>query len=172
MKNRIVSRLAILLCAFCLFGIVAVCHAEQGGYVLMNIPYAAFYEAEVTDASGIDAVASATLMKPRTMGLAGGSYHVNPNGSDITGVIFPVYVESEEMLAMYGGDEITDETTITITVNDNGQITTATYTGRDALFESFPFSYYRLSEVPAVYKKLGWDSSFGPMEGLTVEIEG
>ena len=38
MKNRIVSRLAILLCAFCLFGIVAVCQAEQGGYVLMNIP--------------------------------------------------------------------------------------------------------------------------------------
>ena len=50
MKNRIMSRLAILACVLCLLGTVAVSHAEQGGYVLMNIPYAAFYEAEVTDA--------------------------------------------------------------------------------------------------------------------------
>ena len=120
MKNRIVSRLAILLCAFCLFGIVAVCHAEQGGYVLMNIPYAAFYEAEVSDASGIDAVASATLMKPRTMGLAGGSYHVNPDGSDITGVIFPVYVEDFSVLSSLGGTEITDESIVEITVTNKG----------------------------------------------------
>ena len=32
MKKLIVSRLAILLCAFCLFGVMTVCHAEQGGY--------------------------------------------------------------------------------------------------------------------------------------------
>ena len=96
MKKKITSRLLILLCLICA---VSVCGAlaengsAQSGYVLMNIPYAAFYEAEVTDASSIDAVTSSTLMKPRTAGLAGGSYHVDPAGSDITGVIFPVFVE-------------------------------------------------------------------------------
>jgi hypothetical protein len=38
----------------------------------------------------VDAVTSATLNKPRTGTLAGGSYHVNADGSDISGVIYPV----------------------------------------------------------------------------------
>ena len=119
MKNRIVSRLVILMCVFCLLGAVAVSHAEQqDGYVLMNIPYAAFYEAEVTDASAIDAVTSSTLMKPRTIGLAGGSYHVDAAGSDITGVIYPVLVEDLSVLADY--TEITDESSVTISVTNRG----------------------------------------------------
>ena len=32
MKNRIVSRLAILACVFFLLGVMAACHAEEGGY--------------------------------------------------------------------------------------------------------------------------------------------
>ncbi len=159
--------LAMLVCCHGAFA-----QEEDGAiYVLMTIPYDMFYEAETTGGQ-YDSVSSATRVKPLMMDYSGGSFHFMPDGREITGVIFPVYVESEEMLAMYGGTEITDETSITITVNDNGQITTTTYTGKDALFESFPFSYYRLSEVPAVYKKLGWDSSFGPMEGLVVEIDG
>ena len=76
------------------------------------------------------------------------------------------------MLQMYGGTEVTDDTTITITVNDNGKQITTTYKGADALFESFPFSYYRLSEEPAVFKRMGWDSTFGEMEGLVIMLEG
>ena len=77
--------------------------------MLMNIPYADFYAAEVTDASGLDAVASATLMKPQAGSLAGGSYHTDPAGSDISGVIFPVYVEDAAVLPALGGIEITDD---------------------------------------------------------------
>ena len=58
------------------------------GYVLMNIPYAAFYESD--GVTSVDSVSSATLNKTRNSGLAAGSYHVDPNGSDITGITFPV----------------------------------------------------------------------------------
>ncbi|MBR5110905.1 MAG: hypothetical protein IK099_12000 [Clostridia bacterium] len=172
MKKLIVSRLAILLCAFCLFGVMTVCHAEQGGYVLMNIPYDQFYAAEVTDASSIDAVASATLMKPRAMGLAGGSYHVDPDGSDITGVIFPVYVEDLSVLPSLGGKEITDESSVEITVTNKGQESTTTFTGSDALFEAPSFSWYALTETPNVYKKLNADGSFSAVSGETVTLDG
>ena len=162
--------LAVLFCCLCV-------SAEEGGsagegvYVLMTIPYDMFYEAETTGGA-YDSVSSATRVKPLMMEYAGGSFHFMPDGREITGVVFPVYAESEEMLAAYGGMEITDETSVTITVNDNGKEITTTYTGKDALFESFPFSYYRLSEVPAVYKALGWDSKFGPMQGLVIELDG
>ena len=163
--------LAILLAAVTLLCYAGVSAEEEGVYALMTIPYELFYEAETTGGR-YDSVASATRVKPLMMSYSGGSFHFMPDGQEITGVVFPVYAESEAMLAMYGGTEITDESSVTITVNDNGTEITETYTGRDALFESFPFSYYRLSEAPAVYKTLGWDSSFGPMQGLVVETDG
>ena len=56
-------------------------------YVQMNIPYADFYKAAgVDNASEIDAVTSATKNKTRAGNLAAGSYHVNADGTDITGV--------------------------------------------------------------------------------------
>ena len=55
-------------------------------YVLMNIPYADFYKAD--GVTGADTVSSATKQKTRAS-LAAGSYHVNSDGSDITGVTFP-----------------------------------------------------------------------------------
>ena len=62
-------------------------------YVQMNIPYADFYKAAgVDNASEIDAVTSATRNKTRAGNLAAGSYHVNADGTDITGVSFPVKV--------------------------------------------------------------------------------
>ena len=62
-------------------------------YVQMNIPYADFYKAAgVDNASEIDAVTSATKNKPRAGKLVAGSYHVNADGTDITGVSFPVKV--------------------------------------------------------------------------------
>ena len=68
MKKTLFAALALCLCTLLAWG----ASAEEGAYVLMNIPYADFYAAEVTDASGLDAVASATLMKPRAGSLAGG----------------------------------------------------------------------------------------------------
>ena len=59
-------------------------------YVQMNIPYADFYKAAgVDNASEIDAVTSATKNKTRAGKLAAGSYHVNADGTDITGVSCP-----------------------------------------------------------------------------------
>ena len=77
--------------------------APRSGYVLMNIPYAEFYAAEKDDsgtAAKVDAVSSATLQKTRST-LAAGSYHKNPNGSDISGVIYPVYVPDLSALRGY-----------------------------------------------------------------------
>ncbi len=61
-------------------------------YVLMNIPYDKFYAAEIDNDIPADAVSSATRNKPRTGTLVNGSYHVNADGSDISGVTFPVKV--------------------------------------------------------------------------------
>ena len=58
------------------------CAESRSGYVLMNIPYADFYAAEVTDASGLDAVTSATLAKPRAGSLVGGDDHVAGIGAE------------------------------------------------------------------------------------------
>ena len=141
MKRFASFLLVALLCTIFALGALAENTAVQGGYVLMNIPYDKFYEAEVTEASGLDAVSSATLMKPRTAGLAGGSYHVDPNGSDISGVIFPVYVEDLSVLAALGGTEITDESSVEITVTNRGQESTTTFTGSEALIEAPSYSW-------------------------------
>ena len=61
--------------------------AENSQYVLMNIPYDDFYKAEVKNNTiPVDAFTSATLNKTRTnsSAMAEGSYHVDPNGGDIT----------------------------------------------------------------------------------------
>ena len=63
-----------------------------GTYVLMNIPYDQFYAADVNNSVKVDAFTSATKNKVRTAGLAGGSYHVDASGDEITGVTFPVKV--------------------------------------------------------------------------------
>ena len=63
-----------------------------GTYVLMNIPYDQFYAADVNNSVKVDAFTSATKNKVRTAGLAGGSYHVDNTGNEITGVTFPVKV--------------------------------------------------------------------------------
>ena len=171
MMKKLISLLLVLAMTVCCFSVLAEAEENEGVYALMTIPYELFYQAETTGGQ-YDSVSSATRVKPLMMEYSGGSFHYMPDGQEITGVIFPVHAESEEMLAMYGGEEITDESSVTITVNDNGKEITTTYFGRDALFQSFPFSYYRLSEAPAVYKEMKWDSSFGPMEGLVVEVDG
>ena len=99
-------------------------------YVLMNIPYADFYAAELNNTVAVDAVSSATKAKTRTGSLVGGSYHENSDGSDISGVIFPVVMKNDVDLTGY--KEITDADSVTITVTNRGQTSTTTYSGKDA----------------------------------------
>lgn len=122
--------------------------AQKEVYVLMNIPYADFYKAD--GVAGADTVSSATKQKTRAS-LASGSYHVNSDGSDITGVTFPVKISDGSVLEKY--TQVTDESEVTITTNIKGKENTVTYKGQDALFESASYSYYTLSDTPSYYKE-------------------
>ena len=122
--------------------------AQKEVYVLMNIPYADFYKAD--GVAGADTVSSATKQKTRAS-LAAGSYHVNSDGSDITGVTFPVKISDASVLEKY--TQVTDESEVTITTNIKGKENTVTYKGQDALFESASYSYYTLSDTPSYYKE-------------------
>ena len=122
--------------------------AQKEVYVLMNIPYADFYKAD--GVTGADTVSSATKQKTRAS-LASGSYHVNSDGSDITGVTFPVKISDGSVLEKY--TQVTDESEVTITTNIKGKENTVTYKGQDALFESAIYSYYTLSDTPSYYKE-------------------
>ena len=122
--------------------------AQKEVYVLMNIPYADFYKAD--GVTGADTVSSATKQKTRAS-LASGSYHVNSDGSDITGVTFPVKISDASVLEKY--TQVTDESEVTITTNIKGKENTVTYKGQGALFESASYSYYTLSDAPSYYKE-------------------
>jgi hypothetical protein len=119
-------------------------------FVLMNIPYDAFYAAEVDNDVAVDAVSSATLSKTRTSSLVSGSYHVDSAGSDITGITFPVAVPVDADLSAY--KQVTDTDSVTISVTNRGQTSETTYTGKDALFENASYAYYALSTTPSYYK--------------------
>ena len=143
-------------------------YPQAGDYVLMNIPYADFYAAENNNA-GTDIVTSATLQKTRSS-LASGSYHVNSDGTDISGATFAVKV-GEGDIDWSKFTRVTDDSSVTITTSIKGKESTTAYTGKDALFESANYSYYVLpaGEVPTNYKELTADSegnlSFGAVEG-------
>lgn len=145
-----------------------------GTYVLMNIPYDQFYAADVNNSVKVDAFTSATKNKVRTAGLAGGSYHVDASGDEITDVTFPVKVGEGVDLSKY--KKITDESSVDITVTNRGQTSTATYTGKDALFESASYSYYTLSETPKYYKEVTLNAdgslSFGKTQGTAQKVSG
>ena len=123
-------------------------NTQKEVYVLMNIPYADFYRAE--GVAGADAVSSATKQKTRAS-LAAGSYHVNSDGSDISGVTFPVKISDASALEKY--TQITDDSKVDITTSIKGKESTTTYKGKDALFESASYSYYILSDTPSYYKE-------------------
>lgn len=120
-------------------------------YVLMNIPYDEFYKAELNEnAAAVDAVSSATKNKTRNGSLAGGSYHVNPDGSDITGVTYPVRVKTSDLSGL---TQVTDSSSVSITTTLKGKTSTTEYKGQNALFESESHSYYYLSSTPSFYKE-------------------
>lgn len=143
-------------------------------YVLMNIPYSAFYKAEVNNDVDVDAVTSATLNKTRTASLAGGSYHRNADGSQIDGITFPVKVTDDMDMSKY--TLVADSDSVDITVTIKGQTSTTTYTGKDALFQNEDYAYYNLTEVPSCYKEVSVDGdgnlTFGKTVGDVTKLEG
>lgn len=153
---------------------------KQGeAYVLMNIPYDDFYKAELKNNDvKVDAFTSATKNKSRTAGMMNGNsaYHVNPDGSDVTGVTFPVKVS--DLSTLKDQQQVTDSDSVTITVTNRGQTSSNTYTGKDALIENASYAYYILSEAPSYYKELTVNAdgsySFSAMKGAetkTVTID-
>ena len=145
------------------------------GYVLMNIPYNAFYAAEKGDndtAAQVDAVSSATKSKPLSS-LAANSYHNNSDGSDISGIIYPVYVP--DLSALHGYKQVKDSDTLTITVTLRGKETTTTYKSKDTLFGAPDYSYYALSAEPTSYKALTVSNgtfSFGKATAIATAASG
>lgn len=142
------------------------------GYVMMNIPYDEFYKADLNNTVKVDAFTSATKNKTRTSSLAGGSYHVNADGTDITGVTFPVKVS--DLSVLKNQKQITDESSVTIKVTNRGQTSETTYTGQEALFESATYSFYVLKDAPDFYKEMTVDDdgnfSFGKVKGKEAEV--
>ena len=143
-------------------------------YVLMNIPYDEFYKADLNKNSvAVDATTSATKQKTRNT-LAAGSYHADAEGEHINGVTFPVKVSDDFYDNNKDYTQITDDSKVDITTNMKGKVSTTTYEGKKALFESADYSYYVLSEVPSYYKTatVGADKklSFGAVNGTKTQI--
>ena len=143
-------------------------------YVLMNIPYDEFYKADLNKNSvAVDATTSATKQKTRNT-LAAGSYHADAEGEHINGVTFPVKVTDDFYDNNKDYTQITDDSKVDITTNMKGKVSTTTYEGKKALFESADYSYYVLSEVPSYYKTatVGADKklSFGAVNGTKTQI--
>lgn len=142
-------------------------------YVLMNIPYAAFYKSETTNNDvDVDVFTSATKNKTRTTGLAGGSYHENADGSQIDGITFAVKVDPSVDLTKY--KEVKDTDKVDITVTNRGQTSTTTLEGKDTLFENETYAYYPLTEAPANYKEVSMDKDgklvFSEVKGKKAEV--
>lgn len=143
-------------------------------YVLMNIPYDEFYKADLNNNSvAVDATTSATKQKTRNT-LAAGSYHADAEGEHINGVTFPVKVTDDFYDNNNGYTQITDDSKVDITTNIKGKVSTTTYEGKKALFESADYSYYVLSEVPSYYKTATVSTdkklSFGAVNGAKTQI--
>ena len=141
-------------------------------YVLMNIPYAAFYRSETTNNDvDVDVFTSATKNKTRTTGLAGGSYHENTDGSQIDGITFAVKADPSVDLTKY--KEVKDTDKVDITVTNRGQTSTTTLEGKDTLFENETYAYYPLTETPANYKEVSMDKDgnlvFSEVKGQEAE---
>ena len=141
-------------------------------YVLMNIPYGEFYKAELENNEvAVDAVSSATKQKTMSS-LVGGSYHVNSDGTDITGVIYPVRVKTSDLSSL---TQVTDSSSVSITTTLKGNTSTKNYTGKDALFQSASHSYYYLSSAPSSYKEATLSDgkwTFGKATGSTKQADG
>lgn len=140
----------------------------QDVYVLMNIPYADFYKAELNNTVKVDATTSATKTKTKST-LANGSYHADNTGEHISGITYPVKIKVGTDLSKL--TKITDTSKVSITVNMKGKEITTEYKGKDALFESADYSYYVLSTAPAYYKELTVNENGSYSFGKTTATE-
>lgn len=151
-------------------------YVDPDKYALMNIPYSDFYASEVENEVPVDIYSSATKAKTMTGTLVSGSYHVSPEGTDITGITYPVKLGDID-LSKYR--KITDNDTYEATVTNRGQTSTTVYEGKDALFCADNYSYYILDEVPAYYKtvsenddgSLSFSKDSTQAEEITAEAE-
>ena len=143
---------------------------EQDIYVLMNIPYADFYKAELNKNDvKVDATTSATKTKTKST-LANGSYHADNTGEHISGITYPVKIKAGTDLSNL--TKITDASNVSITVNMKGKETTTEYKGKDTLFESADYSYYELgTTAPAYYKELTVNENGSYSFGKTTATE-
>lgn len=143
---------------------------EQDIYVLMNIPYADFYKAELNKNDvKVDVTTSATKAKTKST-LANGSYHADNTGEHISGITYPVKIKAGTDLSKL--TKITDASKVSITVNMKGKETTTEYKGKDALFESADYSYYELgTTAPAYYKELTVNENGSYSFGKTTATE-
>ena len=176
MKKMLSMLLIFCLCA--LPACIGLAEAEKDIFVLMNIPYAEFYAAELGENdAAVDAITSATL-KFENSSVAAGSYHETDAATDAesqaVGVIFPVFVS--DLSALNAELAITDETTKTINIVSGREktVTATEVTGQDALFCAPTYSWYLLEQAPARYKTLtvGEDDSFtfGAVSGRATAV--
>ena len=162
---------------------------DDGVYALMNIPYEAFYGAENAANFDVDAVSSATN-KAGNYNLAGGSFHSAAtagydengeliavgaqNGAHIEGVTWPVYLESESMLASFealGGICVTDEREVMVASAAHGSVNGTLLTGSASLMEAPAYSYYILSDAPAYYMNASFEGSSPAFSSVCGEAE-
>ncbi len=154
--------------------------APEAEYALMNIPYAAFYQAVGTAAGAdYDAMSSATN-KAGNYGKSGGSFHSaktagtaedgtvaavgGENGAKNEGVIWPVKINesAKGKLSAFGGTEITSESKVTTATLGRGSTSASYLVGYETLTEAPAYSYYYLSGEPANYLTLDVDSQNQP----------
>lgn len=150
--------------------------AEETGYALMNIPYAAFYQAAgVAGSANYDAMSSATN-KAGNYGKSGGAFHSKQtaevgadgtisavggaNGAKNEGVIWPVKISesAKGKLGSLGGAEITSESKVMTATLGRGSTSANYLVSYEALTEAPAYSYYYLSSEPANYLTLDVDS--------------
>ena len=138
-------------------------------YVLMNIPYKVFYDAEGAKIGDVDTISSATN-KTGNYGKAGGAYHSfttasvaedgtvtavgSANKSQVKGVTWPVRAESLEAVKAMDGKEVTDENNVVTATNGKGKTNSQTLLGYETLTEQQDYSYYLLKSQPANYLEL------------------
>ena len=153
----------------------AVCAEDDtfSGYVLMNVPYSAFYNADTADIGDVDAVSSATN-KTGNYGKAGGAFHsgttagldaegnITATGKDtdskVQGVTWAVKVESLDDVKALGGTEITADSTVTTATLGKGQTSSNVLLGYQALTEAPEYSYFVLDSEPENYLVLNGTS--------------
>ena len=145
---------------------------SDGTYILMNIPYSEFYQAELNNDTPVDVFTSATKSKVRSGMLSGGSYHADSSGDRIEGITFPVKVSGNVDLSSF--TQVTDSDKLSITVTNRGKESTTEYSGSGVLYERPTYSYYVMNETPAFYKEMKQNSdgsfSFGKVQGEVSEI--